>query len=129
MTDPRPPARGLLGSLRRLTDTALALARNRVELFALELEEEKCRVMELVLWMSAVVAFGLMALTMVTLTVVILFWDRGRTAALIGLTLFHVAAAIVAYRSLARRLRSATPAFSETVRELKKDEEWLESQN
>ena len=50
-TDQSSP--GLFGSLRRLLDTSLSAVQNRVELFALELREEKCRLIEILIWASA----------------------------------------------------------------------------
>ena len=68
MDDPPESAPGIFSSLRRLAVGLLATAQNRLELFALELQEEKCRLIELVIWVSALVALGLMSLAMVTLT-------------------------------------------------------------
>jgi hypothetical protein len=37
---------GVWSSLKRILDTLLATAQNRIELIAVELQEEKCRLME-----------------------------------------------------------------------------------
>ena len=125
MADSQESAPGIFGSLRRLLDTLLATAQNRVELIALELQEEKCRLVELFLWMSAVVALGMMSLAMVTLTIVVLFWNNGRLAALITLSALYLLATAGAYWGLNTRLRKGNLPFSGTVSELKKDRECL----
>ncbi len=123
MDDSPEPSPGIFGSLRRLLDSLLATAQNRVELFALELQEEKCRLVELVLWVAAVAALGLMSLAMVTLTIVIVFWDNGRLAALITLSALYSLATAGAYREVRKRLRKQSRPFAGTVSELKKDQE------
>jgi uncharacterized membrane protein YqjE len=112
--------RGVWASLQRLLDTLLATAQNRVELFAIELQEEKCRLVEAILCAAAVAAFGMMTLSLVTFTVVIVFWESGRLAALAGLSVLDLIGAVMAWRALQTRLK-ARSAFSGTIEELKKD--------
>ena len=69
---------GVWASLKRIGDTLLATVQNRVELFAVELQEEKCRLVEAILCAAALASFGMMTLSLVTFTVVILFWENGR---------------------------------------------------
>ena len=73
---------GVWASLKRILDTLLATAQNRIELFAVELQEEKCRLVEAILCAAAVMAFGMMTLTLVTFTIVVFFWENGRLPAL-----------------------------------------------
>ena len=77
---------GVWASLKRMLDTLLATAQNRVGLFAVELQEEKCQLVEAMLCAVAVVAFGTMTLSLVTLTVIVFFWENGRLPALAGLS-------------------------------------------
>lgn len=111
---------GIWASARKILDTVLATAQNRVELLAIELQEEKCRWIEALLCATAVAAFGMMALSLVTFTVVILFWDNGRLPALIGLSLLYIVGTALAWRALQSRLR-ARSAFTATLDELKQD--------
>ena len=128
MSEPQASTGGIFTSLCRLMDGGLALAQNRVELFAVELREEKCRLMEAILWASAVVAFGMMTLTLLTLLVVVLFWQEARIAALVILSLLYLLATFLAWRGLHSRLTKAS-TFSGTVGEIKKDRECLGTQN
>ena len=112
--------RGLWASVKRIGDTLVSLVQNRVELFAVELQEEKCRLVEAILCAAAVAAFGMMTLTLVTITVVVLFWENGRLAALMGLSGFYLLVTAWAWRELQKRLKSRT-TFAGTLGELKKD--------
>lgn len=114
-------------SLQRLLDTGLAIAGNRVELFAVELREEKCRLVEAILCAVAVAALGVMALTLVTFTVVVLLWENGRIPALAGLAVLYLAGTFFAWRALQRRLK-ASLAFAATLEQIKKDRACLETQ-
>jgi uncharacterized membrane protein YqjE len=111
---------GLWVSLKRILDTLLATAQNRVELFAVELQEEKYRIVEAMLCVAAVAAFGMMTLSLVTFTVVILFWENGRLLALGGLSVLYLIVTMLAWRALQSRLKAAS-AFAGTIDELKKD--------
>ena len=51
----------------------LATAQNRVALFAIMFQEEKCRLMEAMLRAAAVAAFGMDDISWVTLSIVVLF--------------------------------------------------------
>jgi uncharacterized membrane protein YqjE len=124
-TDPKP---GVWTSLKRILDTLLATAQNRVELFAVELQEEKCRLVEVMLCAVAVAAFGMMALSLVTFAIVTLFWENGRLLALGILSVVYLAGAVAAWRSLQSRLKTPS-AFIGTIGELKKDRSCLETEN
>lgn len=119
---------GILEKLRSIVDGGLALAENRLEIFGVELQEEKCRLVEMFVWASAVVVFGMMALTLLTFVVVVLFWDNARVAALGILSGLYLLAAVLAWRGLHSRLNNST-AFSGTLGELRKDRECLRGGN
>jgi uncharacterized membrane protein YqjE len=124
-TDTKP---GVWASLKRILDTLLATAQNRVELFAVELQEEKCRVVEAMLCAAALASFGMMTLSLLTFTVVILFWENGRMIALGGLSMLYLVGTTLAWRALQSRLKAGS-AFAGTVEELKKDRACLGTDN
>ncbi len=111
---------GIWASLKRILDALLATAQNRVELFAVESQEEKCRLVEAMLCAAAVAAFGITTLSLVTFTVVVLFWESGRLPALVGLSVLYFVGTGIAWRALHSRLK-ARPPFAGTVDEFKKD--------
>ena len=119
---------GVWASLKRTVDTLLATAQSRVELFSVELQEEKCRLVEALLCAAALAAFGMMTLTLVTFTLVLLFWENSRLAALVGLSVLHLVGTALAWRALQSRLRSRR-GFTDTIEELKKDRSCLNSDN
>ena len=119
---------GVLASLRRGLDALLATTQNRVELFAVELQEEKCRLVEAILCAAAVVALGITSLSLLSFTIVVLFWEDNRLAALAGLIVLHLIGTAVAWRALQVRLK-AKSAFADTLDELKKDRSCLDTEN
>jgi uncharacterized membrane protein YqjE len=118
-------ARGFSASFRRLSDTFLAVLHNRLELLTVELQEEKCRVIEVFILAAAAVVLGLMALILLTITIALVLPEPARIVALIFLCLLYIAGAVWAYKSLQRRLNDWSP-FAGTLDEIKKDRAWLQ---
>jgi len=112
---------GFLGSFRALADTLLSSVQDRIELFSVELQEEKFRLIQIFVWICAAVFTGMMAITFASLTLVYLLWESARLAALGGLTLLYTGALVsivVAFRSyIARQPRP----FEATRQELAED--------
>jgi len=111
---------GVWASLKRLLDTLLATVQNRIELIAVEWQEEKCRLMEALLCAVAVAVFGIMSLTLLTFTIVVLFWENGRLIALGALSMLYLVGTVLAWRALRLHLK-ARSAFAGTIDEIKKD--------
>ena len=128
MNEPNESAGGILTTLRSMLESGLALAENRLEIFAVELREEKCRLVEVFIWASALVACGIMALTLLTFVVVFLFWENARVPALMVLSLLYLLAAFLAWRGLRARL-SNSKVFSGTLDELRKDRACLRTKS
>ena len=125
MAPDEPPRQGVVESLRKLCDTGLGLLHNRIELFAVEVQEEKERLVKLLMQAAAVVFLGNMAAFVITLTIVYLVGETARVAVLIGLGVLYLVLTVVAFLMLRRDLKSSSPPFDATVSELKKDREWL----
>jgi uncharacterized membrane protein YqjE len=123
----RPPS--LMGSVRRIADALLSTLQNRVELFEVELQEEKARLVTTLLWTVAAAFFGLLAVIFITATIVILSPEKARPYVLISFTVIYVVLFIAAVRSLKRQIKDRPPAFSDSVTELKKDIAWIRSKN
>ena len=119
---------GLFSSVKRLLNTALAAVENRIELFLVELREERFRLFE-VLWLGVAAAvLGFMALLTGTVTLVVIFWDSARVPVLVALSAVYSVAAIVIFLRLKVRLRNWS-SFSATLTELKKDRACLEDES
>jgi len=124
----RPRAGGLLASLPRLLDTLIEIAQTRISIVSTEIEEERERLRELVLygfWSLFLLSMGLI---LGTLFVVVAFWDEYRLHALGVIASLYFLAGIVATVRLGRSLRTRPRMFAATMRELEKDRTELKSE-
>lgn len=126
---PAPAATGLVSSVRALADSLLAAARQRLELFALELQEEKFRAIQIFIWVSAAVFSAVMAITFVSLTLVYLFWESARLAVLGGLALFYTAGCVGILLAFRRYLSRQPRPFNATLAELQNDRACTQPEN
>lgn len=118
---------GLLGSLRGLTSTIIEVIYTRLELFAVELDEERRRIAR-ALWLAAVGAFCLsLGILLAVLFLVVLFWDTHRLLVLGTLAFGFLAAGIAAMIAFRARLADRTRLFSQTLEELHNDRDRLDS--
>jgi uncharacterized membrane protein YqjE len=127
-TTPHGPA-GILSSLRSLGDGLLACAQDRIELVSIELQEEKCRLIRIFVWVSAVVFLGMMAIVFGSLTMVYLFWESARLAVLGGLAAFYAGACVVIIVAFRRHLARQPDPFSATQQELAEDRACIRNKN
>jgi len=115
-----------LGRLvQRLTRTGLGALQNRVELLAVELEEEKGRLLEMVLAGVGLLFLMMMGLVMLTATIVFIFPEEHRIWALAGFTVLYLGGAVFAFFMLKSVLKQ--PPFAETIRQVKKDADWIQT--
>lgn len=112
---------GLLSPLRRMLKTLRDAAENRVELFLVEWQEERLRMLD-ALWLLMVgTVCALMALILATLIVVVIFWDTHRMLVLALLLLAYTGVAVTAFGILYSRLKRWR-AFAATLEQIKKDQ-------
>ena len=120
-TEPSPPRPRLSESLHGIVDAGLQTAQTRLELLAVELQEEKLRLTGLALntvLAGLLLGFGLVFL-MVFLTV--LFWEEHRLLALGISTAVCIGGGLIAASNAARAFRSGTKLFSASLAELARD--------
>jgi|ERR1017187_2136986 uncharacterized membrane protein YqjE len=119
--DATPPTDGgLLFAASRLFKTLQDVAANRVELFMIELKEERVRFFDALVLAAVGIVCALMTLLIMTLTVMVIFWDTHRLLALTLMTAAYAVAATVAFLKLRSRLQG-WQAYSATLEEFKKD--------
>lgn len=108
-------------AVRRIGGTLLDMLQTRLELAAVEIEEESRRLLGyFVLALLALILFGL-AMLLVSLAIILVFWDGYRLEATIGLAaLFGVAAGMIALK-LRADFSSRPRLLAATVGELNKD--------
>jgi uncharacterized membrane protein YqjE len=112
---------GFFGSLRALSSGLLATVKDRLELFSVELQEEKFRLIQLFVWISAAVFAAVMLITFASLTLVYWLWESARLAALGGLAIFYFVALVAILVALRRFIVRQPAPFSSTRQELGED--------
>ena len=129
MQESEPASRGLWASVRRIMDTLLSTVHNRVELCALELQEEKQWLIATLLWVGSAIFFCGLALLMVTATVIFLCPAEARPYVFGGFCLLYISLAVFSVITLVRQIRDKPPPMAETVSELKKDIAWFRARD
>ncbi len=112
---------GLIGSARAALATLLELASTRLELVAVEVEEQMEAVIGVLLWGMAAVFLGCFALLLAALTIIIAFWEGHRLLVACLVTLSIAAAALGALGVVNARLRRRPRFLGSTIGELKQD--------
>ena len=120
--EPATPApAGYLSSLRSLGDGFLTSVQDRLELFTVELQEEKFRLIQTFIWISAAVFAAVMTVTFASLTLVYLFWESARLAVLGGLAVFYAVALVVIIIAFRRFIARQPSPFAATLHEIGED--------
>lgn len=118
---------GLMGSARRLLATLVSIASTRLELLANELQEERLRLTQMLLFaLCALFCFG-MGILLLTVFVVALFWDDHRLAALGALSALFFALGTLVALLLRSKAQSKPRLFSASLAELSKDRQQLDA--
>lgn len=119
--DTRSASQGLLGSVARLGASVLALAENKVALFANEWETER-------IWQTRIVlrvAVAIVALTLASLFaaawLVLQLWDWNRSLAMLAPGAIYAAVSGYCWWSSYSLRAAKPPAFGASCEELRKD--------
>ncbi|WP_070334053.1 phage holin family protein [Pseudomonas aeruginosa] len=124
MSEGKDPADGR-PSLRRFGAAFLGLLHGHVELFGIELQEQKANTLRLLLFAGLALVFALLLLVRLSLLVLIVFWDTNRLAAALGLCLFYVIGSLFCGWRLYQSINDESSPFSATLEELANDRERL----
>jgi len=124
-----PGSGGVLNSLRSLGDGVLASVQDRLELFSIELREEKVRLIQTFVWISAAVFLGMLAIMFASLTLVYLFWESARLVVLGGLTALYGGALVVIIIAFRRYLARQPSPFAATLHEIGEDRACIRREN
>lgn len=119
MADNNPA--GLLGSVRKLAATLVAVAHTRLEILSTEVEEEKIRIGQLLLFAVAALFFLGLGIIFAAAFLTVLFWDSHRLFVLGSLALLFLAAGVLAVRLLQGKAREKSRLFADSLGELAKD--------
>lgn len=129
MTDkadnPRP---GVIVSIKRLLRNSVAIVHNRIELFAVELQEERARFLGVLLLAAIITVLALLTLVMLTFTILLAVGEGNRFLAAVIITIVYFVATVTGGLALRARLKNWS-MFAATRDELRKDRAWLESKD
>jgi uncharacterized membrane protein YqjE len=120
---------GLFGSLRSALGNLLELAHTRLELISVEIEARLQNSLQLMLW--SIVAFfsAALAMLMLALTLLIVFWDTHRRLAAAIITACFALLAVAAGLVVRHRLQRRTHLLAATINELRRDSAALDGPN
>lgn len=120
-----PPPADQHSSPRRLGAAFLGLLHSHVQLFGIELQEQKSRTVSLLLFAGLALVFALLLLIGLSTLVLILVWDTYRLAGIIGLCVFYTLAALFCGLRLKAAIFDESSPFHATLEELANDRERL----
>jgi uncharacterized membrane protein YqjE len=119
-------ASGLLDSVRRMGSSFLALIHTRVELFAVELQEQKLRAIGLLGWLIVALALAVAGILLVIGILGLFLWQHAGYAGVIGLALATLGSSAGLLWMLRRRILSEPDPFAATISEMGKDLEFMD---
>lgn len=112
---------GLFASLRRVLATLLEMAQVRLDLLGTEVELEKRRVFDGLLWGAvAILALGV-GIVLLCGFVILLFWEGYRLAAVGVMALLFLVGSVLLLRKARQRLRNPTGMFNASIAEAQRD--------
>ena len=112
---------GLMGSVRQLLSTLTSIASTRLELLANELQEERLRITQMLLFaLFALFCFGV-GILLLTTFIVVLFWDDHRLAVLGALSALFFALGTLMAMLLRSKAQAKSRLFSTSLAELTED--------
>ena len=126
MSDSPSSLPGILSSLRQFADGLLGSVHDRLELFSIELQEEKLRIYRILFLINAAIFSAFLALIFISLVIVYLFWDTARLGVLSGFAVFYSAAFLGVVLALQKFLARQPKPFEATRQELAADRDALD---
>ncbi|UVE16437.1 phage holin family protein [Pseudomonas sp. LS44] len=120
------PPRSTQPSVRRLGGALVGLLHSHVELFGIELQEQKSRSLRLLLFAGFALIFGLLLIIGLSSVLIVALWDTPyRIPAMIGLCVFYGIAALYCAIRLRAAVEDESSPFQATLEELARDRERL----
>lgn len=116
-----PTSGGVTGPVRRLGASLLALGRIRLELLAIEVQEEKDRIASLLAWAVLTALLAGFGAVFIALFVTVALWDTHRLAALGVAAVVFVGLAAFGALQLRALVGRPSTLFQASIAELRKD--------
>lgn len=121
------PAEGLFTSLKNLTVSIIAIVHTRLELLSTDLEEGRERFISLLATIFVALFCLCFGAVLLTILIVVVFWDTYRLLALGSLTGIFLIAGVILSAIAIRALKSMPRMFEASLAELIKDHQELDS--
>lgn len=115
----------LTATVGRIGATIVAMVRTRVELAAVEAQEEARRLLGYFAWALLAAFLVAAACMLVALFVILLFWDSYRLQAVAGMAILFALAGTVIAMNVRARFDAKPAMLAATLGELRKDAELL----
>lgn len=116
---------GLMGSLKTLAATLVGIGCTRLELLSSEIEEQRVWLSSILLWTLISLFCAAVGIVLVTVLLVVVFWDTYRLLTLFILVFVFVLGAIISSQVALGKARAKPKLFSTSLVELSKDHEQL----
>ena len=114
-----------MASAKRLLSTLVSIASTRLELLANELQEEWLRLTQMLLFALIALFFFGLGILLLTLFIVVLFWDDHRLAVTGALSVVFFAMGLMMVILLRSKTQAKSSLFSASLAEFAKDNEYL----
>ncbi len=125
----RPPSPGILNALLALGAGLLGTVSDRIQLLAVELNEEKVRLLQNLALGAACAFLAGMAVILGSISLVYLLWESARMTVLLGLTFAYLIGALALFFVLRRKLGTQPRPFQATLEELAADRTCLRKES
>ena len=125
MDQPTPSPGRVSSTTKTLARRLLTIGGNRLELLAVEVQEERERLLQILLLALSMAGFGLMATMTLTAVVVLAFWSCSPLAVLLILSVAYGMVATFFCLKI-NRLTGQWESFPATLDQIRKDRECLE---
>lgn len=120
------PIGTLIGSLKNMLSTLIAIAQTRLEIVSTELQEEIGRAASLLLWAFIALFAAGIGLFVGALVLIFVFWETHRVLVSVLVMGFFFMLAVVAVLMLRAKLKRRPRLFAATIEEFSRDREHLD---
>jgi uncharacterized membrane protein YqjE len=118
--------KGLLDSLTVLAGSLVSIARTRLELLSIDLEEDRIHLLSVVLLSLAALFSLVVGVVLVAILLVVIFWESHRLLVLGSLAGFFLVTGLVACGFAVRKTKTKPRLFTASLLELFKDSQQLD---
>jgi uncharacterized membrane protein YqjE len=116
---------GLMDSAKNLLATLLAMGQTRLEMFSTEIEEQREWLTAMLAWTLIALFSAALAVILTTLLVIVIYWDSHRLLAIGIMIGVFVLATAISWRIVWNMQHAKPKIFSGSISELSKDRELL----